>query len=58
RLLFASSVIMAAHFLEAKVVILGSQSVGKTSLVIRYVQKTFSPNCPSTIGASFMVTKR
>ncbi|KAJ1915332.1 hypothetical protein IWQ60_008470 [Tieghemiomyces parasiticus] len=48
---------MPAHFLEAKVVILGSQSVGKTSLVIRYVQKTFSPNCPSTIGASFMATK-
>ncbi|CAG8482379.1 7635_t:CDS:10 [Diversispora eburnea] len=43
--------------LEAKVVILGSQGVGKTSLVVRYVQKTFSPNCTSTIGASFMTKK-
>ncbi|ORX92430.1 hypothetical protein K493DRAFT_146765, partial [Basidiobolus meristosporus CBS 931.73] len=32
-------------------------AVGKTSLVVRYVQKMFSPNCPSTIGASFMTTK-
>ncbi|CAG8474464.1 6096_t:CDS:10 [Acaulospora morrowiae] len=43
--------------LEAKVVILGSQGVGKTSLAVRYVQKTFSPNCSSTIGASFMTKK-
>ncbi|KAK3815739.1 MAG: small GTPase superfamily, partial [Linnemannia elongata] len=31
--------------------------VGKTSLVVRYVQKTFSANCTSTIGASFMTKK-
>ncbi|KAK9766785.1 hypothetical protein K7432_003861 [Basidiobolus ranarum] len=48
---------MHNDLLEAKVVILGSQAVGKTSLVVRYVQKTFSPNCSSTIGASFMTTK-
>ncbi|ORX89279.1 ras-domain-containing protein [Basidiobolus meristosporus CBS 931.73] len=48
---------MQTDLLEAKVVILGSQGVGKTSLVVRYVQRTFSPNCPSTIGASFMTTK-
>ncbi|ORY00687.1 ras-like GTP-binding protein RYL2 [Basidiobolus meristosporus CBS 931.73] len=48
---------MQNDLLEAKVVILGSQGVGKTSLVVRYVQRTFSPNCPSTIGASFMTTK-
>ncbi|KAI9316877.1 ras-like GTP-binding protein RYL2 [Dichotomocladium elegans] len=43
--------------LEAKVVVLGSQGVGKTSLVVRYVSKTFSPNSTSTIGASFMTKK-
>ncbi|KAG0055440.1 hypothetical protein BGZ83_008579 [Gryganskiella cystojenkinii] len=48
---------MYSSLLEAKVVILGSQGVGKTSLVVRYVQKTFSANCTSTIGASFMTKK-
>ncbi|KAI8093202.1 ras-like GTP-binding protein RYL2 [Halteromyces radiatus] len=43
--------------LEAKVVILGSQGVGKTSLVVRYISKTFAPNSTSTIGASFMTKK-
>lgn len=43
--------------LEAKVVILGSQGVGKSSLVLRYVQRTFAPNSPSTIGAAFSTTK-
>ncbi|KAI8373310.1 RAB22A, member ras oncogene family, isoform CRA_a [Blakeslea trispora] len=44
--------------LEAKVVILGSQGVGKTSLVTRYISRTFSPNSTSTIGASFMTKKQ
>ncbi|KAI9270640.1 ras family-domain-containing protein [Phascolomyces articulosus] len=45
--------------LEAKVVVLGAteKGVGKTSVVIRYVQKTFSTNSTSTIGASFMTKK-
>ncbi|KAL4205985.1 ras family-domain-containing protein [Rhizopus microsporus] len=43
--------------LEAKIVILGSQGVGKTSLAVRYISKTFSPNSTSTIGASFMAKK-
>ncbi|KAH8548802.1 ras-like GTP-binding protein RYL2 [Umbelopsis sp. PMI_123] len=47
----------SASTLEAKVVILGSTGVGKTSMVVRYVQKTFSPNGTSTIGASFMTKK-
>lgn len=39
--------------IEAKVVILGAQSVGKTSIVLRYVGKVFSNRVNSTIGASF-----
>ncbi|KAL4966577.1 Rab family GTPase [Aspergillus stella-maris] len=43
--------------LEAKIVVLGAQGVGKTSLVHRYTQNTFTPTKQSTVGASF-VTKR
>ncbi|EFW17752.1 hypothetical protein D8B26_004899 [Coccidioides posadasii str. Silveira] len=44
--------------LEAKIVVLGAQGVGKTSLVQRYVKNSFSPTTTaSTVGASF-VTKR
>ncbi|WEW59182.1 hypothetical protein PRK78_004651 [Emydomyces testavorans] len=44
--------------LEAKIVVLGAQGVGKTSLVQRYVKNSFNPSTTvSTVGASF-VTKR
>ncbi|CAK41963.1 uncharacterized protein An14g02260 [Aspergillus niger] len=44
--------------LEAKIVVLGAQGVGKTSLVDRYVKNDFNPSATaSTVGASF-VTKR
>ncbi|KAF2738173.1 ras-domain-containing protein [Polyplosphaeria fusca] len=47
-----------ANSLEAKIVVLGSQNVGKTSLVHRYVKQTFTPpTTVSTVGASFL-TKR
>lgn len=47
-----------ANSLEAKIVVLGSQGVGKTSLVHRYVKNAFTPpNTQSTVGASFL-TKR
>lgn len=47
-----------ANSLEAKIVVLGSQGVGKTSLVHRYVRNAFTPpTTQSTIGASFL-TKR
>ena len=39
--------------LEAKVVILGAQGAGKTSLVVRFVENNFHRNLQSTIGASF-----
>ncbi|KAG9240898.1 putative ras-like GTP-binding protein [Calycina marina] len=43
--------------LEAKIVVLGSLGVGKTSLVSRYVHNKFQPSPSSTVGASFL-TKR
>ncbi|KAJ6444424.1 ras-like GTP-binding protein [Purpureocillium lavendulum] len=44
--------------LEAKIVVLGAQGVGKTSLVMRYCKGAFNPSkVTSTVGASFM-TKR
>ncbi|KAL2159897.1 hypothetical protein VTH06DRAFT_2030 [Thermothelomyces fergusii] len=44
--------------LEAKIVVLGAQGVGKTSLVMRYCKGTFVPSqITSTVGASFL-TKR
>jgi len=44
--------------LEAKVVLLGSQGVGKTSLILRYTTKNFSPTpAPATIGSSLHARK-
>ncbi|KAL1301800.1 hypothetical protein AAFC00_005993 [Neodothiora populina] len=44
--------------LEAKIVVLGAQNVGKTSLVHRLVHSTFlPPSTPSTVGASFLTTR-
>ncbi|KAK4193883.1 P-loop containing nucleoside triphosphate hydrolase protein [Podospora australis] len=49
---------MTSSDLEAKIVVLGSQGVGKTSLVMRFVKGAFQPSqITSTVGASFM-TKR
>jgi len=42
---------------EFKVVVLGEKGVGKTCLVLRYIEGYFSYNQQSTIGAFFM-TKR
>ncbi|GAA5896876.1 hypothetical protein JCM8208_007113 [Rhodotorula glutinis] len=47
----------ASEYLEAKVVILGSQGVGKTSLINRSTTGHFSPSRSSTIGASFLTKK-
>ena len=45
--------------LEAKLVVLGSQGVGKTSLVHRFVKNAFIPSdkAQSTVGASFLTTR-
>ncbi|KAK9234550.1 P-loop containing nucleoside triphosphate hydrolase protein [Lipomyces kononenkoae] len=42
---------------DAKVVLLGAQGAGKTSLVVRYVHNKFHDNQQSTIGASFLAKK-
>lgn len=44
--------------LEAKVVLLGSQGVGKTSLILRYTTRLFSPTpAAATIGSSLHTRK-
>ncbi len=40
--------------LDAKIVVVGHQGVGKSSLVLRYVHQQFNANGASTIGASFL----
>ena len=47
-----------AQSLEAKIVVLGAQGVGKTSLVNRYVKNSFMPaTTPSTVGAAFLAKR-
>ncbi|KAL8382870.1 hypothetical protein RB595_006580 [Gaeumannomyces hyphopodioides] len=44
--------------LEAKIVVVGSQGVGKTSLVMRYCKGSFNPaKVTSTVGASFLAKR-
>uniref|UniRef100_A0A182WLL2 Rab-GAP TBC domain-containing protein n=1 Tax=Anopheles minimus TaxID=112268 RepID=A0A182WLL2_9DIPT len=43
--------------IEAKIVVLGSQGVGKTSLVVRYVSNVYTKEVSPTIGASFFTCK-
>ncbi len=38
-----------------KIVLLGDESVGKTSLVLRYVKNSFSEQYIKTIGADFLI---
>ena len=40
-----------------KIVLLGDQNVGKTSIALRYVEGTFSSKMTSTIGAFFLSKK-
>jgi small GTP-binding protein len=39
---------------EFKVVVLGDKSVGKTCLVLRFIEGYFAPKQQSTIGAFFL----
>ncbi|KAK7891602.1 hypothetical protein WMY93_023565 [Mugilogobius chulae] len=38
-----------------KVLVIGDKFVGKTSIVLRYVKKSFSPNYKTTLGVDFML---
>ncbi len=42
---------------DVKIVMLGQGGVGKTSLVRRFVQNTFSQNYQQTIGSNFLLKK-
>ncbi|RMD40093.1 hypothetical protein DV735_g5039, partial [Chaetothyriales sp. CBS 134920] len=55
----AASTPSSVTSIEAKLVVLGAQGVGKTSLVSRYINPTvpLSKNVQSTIGASFVTKK-
>lgn len=48
----------ATNSLEAKIVVLGAQGVGKTSLLLRYIKNQFKAgSTASTVGASFLTKK-
>ena len=40
--------------LSCKVVLLGETTVGKTSIISRFVDDSFDPNCITSLGASFI----
>lgn len=42
---------------QFKVVVLGNKDAGKTSLVLRYIEGTFSSNQESTVGAFYLQKK-
>jgi small GTP-binding protein len=39
---------------EVKIVIIGNSGVGKTSMINRYLKKTFDENSSTTIGAMYL----
>ena len=45
---------MSSDSLEAKIVLLGNPSVGKSSIMLRFVAERFKTSGESTIGGTFM----
>ena len=43
-----------ANFVVAKICVLGSSTVGKTSIALRYVQDIFKSDLEPTIGAAYL----
>ena len=43
--------------LSRKIVVVGNSGVGKTALVLRYVQNTFNSEYPATIGGAYLAKK-
>uniref|UniRef100_A0A7S3D144 GTP-binding protein n=1 Tax=Palpitomonas bilix TaxID=652834 RepID=A0A7S3D144_9EUKA len=46
-----------ANILSKKIVVVGNSGVGKTALTLRFVQNSFDPDSPPTIGGSFLAKK-
>lgn len=42
------------EYSEVKIVIIGNSGVGKTSMINRYLKKTFDENSSTTIGAMYL----
>ena len=40
--------------IEVKLIFLGQASVGKSSIIVTYIEEKFYPNLPNTIGAAFI----
>lgn len=40
--------------LKCKISLLGNEQVGKTSLILRYIRNTFTPDYKTTLGADFI----
>lgn len=41
-------------YIELKIVLMGNSGVGKTSMINRFLKKTFNEKAPSTVGAMFL----
>ncbi len=52
-----SGVLLEMVKYDAKIVLLGEGAVGKTSLIHRFVQDTFSSNYKLTIGSNFLLKR-
>lgn len=39
---------------EVKIVLLGDSGVGKSSILIRFINDEFRPNMDTTVGAAFL----
>ena len=46
---------MATGSVDVKIPIFGSQNVGKTSLILRFIKHTFSYDLKQTIGTNFLI---
>ena len=44
-----------SNLVSKKIVVIGDSNAGKTSIIFRYANGTFDPNCSTTIGTSFVL---